>query len=115
MITENLVVTDLDEMRERLVSPAPVLITEREVALSTAVALRARPASKRRWFETTRVRLSAVRLALAPSMQKVVQCAATTRSATPIWRTPAWRGRCPGFDVREGMIDLHPRRASFQD
>ncbi|MCV7333257.1 hypothetical protein [Mycobacterium cookii] len=70
MITENLVVTDLDEMRERLVSPAPVLITEREVALSTAVALRARPASKRRWFETTRVRLSAVRLALAPSMQK---------------------------------------------
>jgi hypothetical protein len=67
MITENIAVIALDETRERLVSPAPVLISEHEVVLGTAVALRARPTTRRRWFEATHVLLAAVQRSLAPS------------------------------------------------
>jgi hypothetical protein len=67
MITENIAVITLDETRERLVSPAPVLISEHEVVLGTAVALRARPTTRRRWFEATHVLLAAVQRSLAPS------------------------------------------------
>src|ERR1700722_19141007 len=74
MLTENTAVITLDEAqesvdeaRERLVSPAPVLISEHEVALGTAVALRPRPKTRRRWFETTKVLLAAMQRSLAPS------------------------------------------------
>lgn len=67
MLTENLAVITADEAPERLVSPTPVLITEHEVALGTAVALRARPTTRRRWFEATHVLLAAVQRSVAPS------------------------------------------------
>ena len=77
MLTENVAVITLDEDREtrdedreRLVSPASVLISEHEVALGTAVALRARPTTRRRWFETTKVLLAAMQRSLAPSTQE---------------------------------------------
>lgn len=49
----------LDEAAERLVPSEPVLITEHEVTLGTAVALRTRPATRRRWREATQGLLSA--------------------------------------------------------
>ena len=74
MLTENTAVItldeaqkSLDEARERLVSPAPVLISEHEVALGTAVALRARPTTRRRWFDAINVLRAAVRRSPAPS------------------------------------------------
>jgi hypothetical protein len=74
MLTENIAVITLDEAREtfdeareRLVSPAPVLISQHEVALGTAVALRVRPTSRRRWFEPINVLLAAMQRSLAPS------------------------------------------------
>ena len=70
MITENLELVTLDEAQERLVSPAPVLITEQEVAFGTAVALRTRPTTRRRWIEATHVLLAPCSRALAPSMQE---------------------------------------------
>ena len=60
----------LDEARERLVSPAPVLISEQEVALGTTVALRARPKTRRRWFEAVNVLRAAMQRSLAPSAQE---------------------------------------------
>ena len=77
MLTENIpVITSdeapeaLDEARERLVSPAPILISEQEVVLGTAVALRARPTTRRRWFEAINVLRAAVQRSLAPSTQE---------------------------------------------
>ncbi len=70
MLTQTLAVIPPDEAAERLVLPAPVLITEQEVALGTAIALRARPATRRRWFEATHVLLAAVQRSLAPSPQQ---------------------------------------------
>jgi len=77
MLTENFAVVTsdearetLDEARERLVSPAPVLISEREVSLGTAVALRARPTTRRRWFEAINVVRAAMQRSLAPSSQE---------------------------------------------
>ena len=74
MLTENTTVItvdeareSLDEARERLVSPVPVLISEHQVALGTAVALRPRPKTRRRWFEATHVWLAAKQRSLAPS------------------------------------------------
>jgi hypothetical protein len=74
MLTENTTVItvdeareSLDEARERLVSPVPVLISEHQVALGTAVALRPRPKTRRRWFEATHVWLAAMQRSLAPS------------------------------------------------
>jgi hypothetical protein len=66
MLTENLAVITPDEARERLVSPAPVLIGEHEVALATAVALRPQPTTRRRWHEAPQGLLAAVRRAVAP-------------------------------------------------
>ena len=65
MLTENIAVITSDEARERLVSPAPVLISEQEVVLGTAVALRARPIPRRRWFEAISVLRTAMRRSLA--------------------------------------------------
>ena len=77
MLTENIAVITLDEaretldeVRERLVSPAPVLISQHEVALGTAVALRERPTTRRRWFEPINVLLAAVQRSLAPSTKE---------------------------------------------
>ena len=77
MLTENIAVTALDEDREtldeakeRLVSPAPVVISEHEVAVGTAVALRARPTTRRRWFEATNVLLASMQRSLAPSTRE---------------------------------------------
>ncbi|HEY1842726.1 MAG TPA: hypothetical protein VGG53_21385 [Mycobacterium sp.] len=70
MLTESLAVRTLDEIEERLVSPAPILVTEHEVALSTAVALRARPATRRRWFEATHVLLAALNRTRVSSTQR---------------------------------------------
>jgi hypothetical protein len=77
MVTESIAVVtldeareNLDEARERLVSPAPVLISEHEVAVGTAVALRAQPTTRRRWFEATHVRLAAMQRSLAPSTRE---------------------------------------------
>ena len=77
MLTENIAakpldeaLETLDEARERLVSPAPVLISQHEVALGTAVALRARPTTRRRWFEATKVLLAAMQRSPAPSTQE---------------------------------------------
>jgi hypothetical protein len=74
MLTENIAVITSDEAREaldeargRLVSPAPVLISEQEVVLGTAVALRARPTTRRRWFEPINVLLAAMRRSPARS------------------------------------------------
>lgn len=71
MITENLQDITLDEARERLVSPAPVLISEHEVAFGTAVVLRPRPRTRRRWIEATHALLAAGRRALVPSTPHV--------------------------------------------
>jgi hypothetical protein len=77
MLTENIAVKTLDEAREtldeareRLVSPAPVLISEHEVSLGTAVALRGRPKTRRRWFEATKVLLAAMQRSRTPSTQE---------------------------------------------
>jgi hypothetical protein len=69
MLSENFGLVTLDEAQEQLISPAPALITEQEVALGTAVALRPRPTTRRRWVEATHVVLAAVNRALAPSPQ----------------------------------------------
>jgi hypothetical protein len=61
---------NLDEARERLVSPAPVVISEHEVALGTAAALRARPKTQHRWFEAVNVLRAAMQRSLAPSTQE---------------------------------------------
>jgi hypothetical protein len=69
MFNENLGLITRDEAQEQLVSPAPVLITEQEIALGTAAALRARPTTRRRWVEATHVLLAAVHRTLVPSTQ----------------------------------------------
>ena len=67
VITLNEAGETLDEAQERLLAQGPVLISELEVALGTAAALRARPKNRRRWFEATQVRLAAMRRSPAPS------------------------------------------------
>ena len=67
VITLNEAGETLDEAQERLLAQGPVLISELEVALGTAAALRARPKNRRRWLEATQVRLAAMRRSLAPS------------------------------------------------
>jgi hypothetical protein len=68
VITLNKAGETLDEAQERLLAAGPVLISELEVALGTAAALRAQPKTRRRWFEATRVQLAAMRRSLAPPM-----------------------------------------------
>jgi hypothetical protein len=67
MLNDNLELITVDEALEQLVSPAPVLITEQEVVLGTAAALRARPASRHWWADATHAVLAAVQRGLAPS------------------------------------------------
>jgi antitoxin component of MazEF toxin-antitoxin module len=69
-ITSDEALETLDEARERLVSPAAVLISEQEVVLGTAVALRARPKTRRRWFEAINLLRGAMQRTLTPSTQE---------------------------------------------
>jgi hypothetical protein len=70
MLNENLALTTPDEALEQLIPPAPpVLITENEVALSTAVALQSRSKTRRRWAEATQVLFAALRPTPARSTQ----------------------------------------------
>ena len=71
MLTENLAVIIPDEARERLAPSAPVLISEHEVALATAVALRPGPTTRRRWFEVTRVLNAAMERSRTPATHEV--------------------------------------------
>jgi hypothetical protein len=59
MLNDNVAVITLEEADERLISPAPVLITEQQVALGTAAALRPRPNPRRRLIEASRLWLGA--------------------------------------------------------
>jgi hypothetical protein len=77
MLTENIAAKSVDEAqealeeaRERLVSAAPVVISEQEVALGTAAALRARPKTRRRSFGAFNVLRGAMQRPLAPSTQE---------------------------------------------
>jgi hypothetical protein len=67
MLNDNLELVAVDEALEQLITPAPVLITEQEVVLGTAAALRPRPATPHWWAEATHAMLASVRRALAPS------------------------------------------------
>lgn len=69
MLNLNLELKTLDEATEQMVPPAPILITDQEVALGTAVALRARPTARRRWVEATHVLLAGVHRTLVPPAQ----------------------------------------------
>ncbi|MFZ0714454.1 hypothetical protein [Mycobacterium sp.] len=87
MLTEKIAVTTsdeaqetFDEARERMVSPAPVLISEQEVVLGTAVALRAQPTTRRRWFEAVSILRAAMRRPLARSTREA------HREARPVRR-----------------------------
>jgi hypothetical protein len=59
MLTDNVAVTMREEAAERLVSPAPVLITEQQIALGTAAALQPRPEPRRRWVAASHFLLEA--------------------------------------------------------
>ena len=67
MVTQNLADVTADEARERLVSPAPALISEHEVALATAIALQTRPPARRRWLAATHGLRAAVQRLFAAS------------------------------------------------
>jgi hypothetical protein len=67
MLTDNVAVTAPDEAQERLVLPAPVLITEQQIALSTAAALRPRPQPRRRWVAASHFLREAFQSARVPS------------------------------------------------
>ena len=69
MFTDTLAVIIQDETEERLVLPEPVLITEHEVALSTAIALQPRPKTRRRWFEATHALLVSVQRSVTAATQ----------------------------------------------
>jgi hypothetical protein len=69
MLKENLALTTPDEALEQLIPPAPVLITEHEVVLSTAVALQSRPKTRRRWAAAAQVLFAALRPTPARSTQ----------------------------------------------
>jgi hypothetical protein len=73
MLNEQLELTTPDEALEQLVPPvvrpAPVLITEQEVALGTAAALRAQPSTLRRWMQATSGLLATIEHALVAPTQ----------------------------------------------
>jgi hypothetical protein len=65
MLTDDRTIITPDEACERLVPPTPVLISEHEVALATAVALQAQPSTRRRWIDATHGLLVAVQRSFA--------------------------------------------------
>ncbi len=65
MLTDTRAVITPDEAQECLASPPTVLISEHEVALATAAALRTRPSARRRWVEATSGLWAAVRRSLS--------------------------------------------------
>jgi hypothetical protein len=70
MLNENLELMTIDETLEQLVSPAPVLITEQEIALGTAAVLQGRPTTRRRWVEATRAWFAAAQRTLVQPTQE---------------------------------------------
>ncbi len=70
MLTDNLAAVTPDEARERLISPAPVLISEHEVALATTIALRPRPPAPRRWIGAARGLLAAAQRSSAAPVHR---------------------------------------------
>jgi hypothetical protein len=70
MLTENVTVTMPEEAEERLARPAPVLITEQQIALGTAAALRSRPESRRRWVAASHFLLEAFHSARVPATHR---------------------------------------------
>ncbi len=66
MLNDNLELITVDEALETLI-PAPVLITEQEVALGTAVALHGRPKARRRWIEATQGLFAAMHRTAEPA------------------------------------------------
>jgi hypothetical protein len=69
MLNENVAVITLEEADERLLSPAPVLITEQQIALGTAAALRPRPTPRRRWMRASYFWRAVLHSARVPSPQ----------------------------------------------
>ncbi|MDT7734518.1 MAG: hypothetical protein QOE12_1692 [Mycobacterium sp.] len=70
MLTDNVAVTMPEDAEERLVSSAPVLITEQQIALATAAALRPRPEPRHRWVAARHLLLEAFHSARVPSPQR---------------------------------------------
>lgn len=70
MLTDNVAVTMPEEAEERLASPTPVLITEQQIALGTAAALRSRPTPQRRWVAASHFMLEAFHSARVPSTHR---------------------------------------------
>jgi hypothetical protein len=69
MLNAELELRTRNEAEKAAVSPTPVLITEQEVALGTAAALRPQPATRRRWSEAIHALVAAVHRALARAPQ----------------------------------------------
>jgi hypothetical protein len=65
MLTYDLAVISPREAPERTVSPAPILISEHEVALATAIALGTQPQGRRRWIDVTHGLLAAIQRSFA--------------------------------------------------
>lgn len=65
MLTDDQTTITPDEACERLIPPTPVLISEHEVALATAVALQAQSPIRRRWIDATHRLLVAVQRSFA--------------------------------------------------
>jgi hypothetical protein len=70
MLNENLGLIPVDEALEQLVAPAPVLITEHEIALGTAAVLQGRPTTRRRWVEASRAWFAAAQRTLVQPTQE---------------------------------------------
>lgn len=69
MLNAKLDLKALNQTPKQAVRPAPVLITEQEVALGTAAARRTRSTTRRRWTDTTHGLLAAMHRTLVPSTQ----------------------------------------------
>ena len=61
MSTANTTLTSVSELAPETVSRTPILITEQEVAFSTAAAVPVQPTTTRWWTQTSRVILLAIR------------------------------------------------------
>ena len=80
------------------VTQTPVLITEQEVAFSTAAAVPVRPAKTRRG-------LTAVLRGIFVNSTANAEKPRRRRAATASWSTPPWRAKCTGC---EPLTDRFP-------
>lgn len=69
MLTDDLAVKAPDKTEERLIPPAPVLVTVHEVALGTPAAMDAELTTRRWWREAIHKVSAVVHRAVAPSTQ----------------------------------------------